>query len=341
MDEKDFNTELAKLFKEERRKEPYYLESFNTEITLLVQSFITHQDAMKQFDTIETVDDFLDDLSNELEASEDEESVPYDRISLQLADFLQADVERYGVPQEGEVQVGGVGIYLDESADIQEGVMGRPAELLEEGMSLIGEVSFYGVAQNTDLDALDMQEHPYDHYEPWLILDDVVLYDAAGNEQKRMDTALIPLLYPDYTFSKVIRFNEAPRPKEVMPELRTYFINDFMTAQYTAAENDLQYNEYTPEETQEARMAHQDELSLYMETVDADKPMALTTHEALFADGSRREVADVTVLYLQPVFMHLGQTWRVYHGFIAESGETQAVIHVLPEDITAIRYLEK
>ncbi len=62
MDDQEFERAVENLLRQERKKEPYYLESVEQERVAIVMAFYDHFASLLQMQKITTVDDFLESL---------------------------------------------------------------------------------------------------------------------------------------------------------------------------------------------------------------------------------------------------------------------------------------
>ncbi|HWT39941.1 MAG TPA: hypothetical protein VN081_01535 [Dongiaceae bacterium] len=359
MDDDDFEKAVAELVETERKKardkEPYYIESLEAERTAIVGVFNDHYESLSSLQGVETVEDLLaatDDGTNYFDDGLGGDDLSRNSLTLALDELIQEDIERVPALTSGEMHVGGEGVYMFEpdceenNTDAQE----FGCDILEDGAALIGDIGAYVVAPVIPYEAFRQTQEGSGFEGPlyddigtdipglWVILNNVKLYDGSGCEIGRRDHVLVPMEYPSLHFGKVMRQGESlKKADEVHVDVDVHFKGDFIREQFTIAENDLNYNDYSPEEHRECRHEHQSELGIYMSGVDPDEKLILSAFRSIAADGAERQLEEREAYYLEPVVIKPKGDWRVVHAFLVKNGDQMSIVYVLPEDLLAIR----
>lgn len=325
------DAEKVDLLRVERKKSPYIPESIDFERAEIAEHFFDHCTTVYAlFDSELT----FDALQNATVSHEQEE-----KIIEALTRAIQGEVERIPELCEGEMEVRGVGAYWYES----EREDFEPAfEDLEESEILIGDIGGYYVAPSEENQGGSLPTI-------FVKLDNATVSDATGMEVKSVESVFVPFLEKRLMFSKVHRRNDeaslAPKEPERDKELEitTRFTGELIRDFCNDIENDLNHNEGWDEaEHFENRAEYQAQLDIFMEAVDKEAPLLLDLSSCISMNGEVIDFGTDVVKYLDSVIIEVSNTWRVVHGFITENDakEITNIIHVLPEHIKKIEYLD-
>lgn len=354
MEDKEFQQEVERLIDAEQRmarsKELYILESLKREKDELMAAFHDHIVALESYPDIQTVDELLASI-NDRAANQDTFTWEDDATEYNMRDHLNEliskEVERFPELLDGEMHISGEGVYVYPSDNVDDNDV--ELQVIEEGMTLAGEISWYAVESMPSYEAFRYSQAPDDFVEPtlpetlgiWVALREVIVKDGAGNVIEKHEEVLVPINYPSISLHKVIRQHDAieARPEEDAPyiDIWAQFKNDFILETCTLFENDLNYNTYTPEERLVLRQQYQDEAAIYMNGVDTETELLLSASEAWMPNGDKTSVNNVSAYYRLPVFMQCNDTWRLYHVFEMWQGDGVTFAHILPEHLETVR----
>lgn len=354
MDDREFDLELEKLLSDERKKEPYGTESIKKELLAVVVSFYDHYRSLSEFEASASADDFLAKLlETHGENADDAEEFDSDLLG-ELDELIQSDLEKYPILLEGELSVKGEGIYMyDVDNDVDQ--PGTEVEILEEGMTLTGEIQQYAVLPMISYEAfMRMQSaDSYEHLDQddivgempglWVLLRNVTVRDEVGSDVYSHEQALVPLNYPSLTLEKIVRYSDsvaelASAEQEMEPiEVAAHFKSDFILELCNEIENDINYNEYTTSELRAAREDYQAELGIYMSMVDREEELVISVMNAIMMTGDQTSFTNQIARYSDPILMKVNDSWRVAHGFEMDTHEGIHVVHILPEHLLEIK----
>ena len=352
MDDQEFERAVENLLRQERKKEPYYLESVEQERVAIVMAFYDHFASLLQMQKITTVDDFLESL--QVSSNQDTDEEAEEVLIGELSDLIQEDLAHYTVLLEGEMLVNGHGviIYDDDSQDNDE-ESSLVVDEIEEGMVVTGDIQDIVVAPMVSYEAyaswsdeLLVEDTTIDELTPeipglWLRMNNVTISDEGGQPLEKIEQALLPFNYPTLKFHKLIRQSNAIEKslpqEEVKAPVITHFKGDFIIGVLNDKENDLNYNDYTPEDLRAVREAHRQEISIYMSAVEQDEQLTISAHNALDINGQEEPLSNVRGFYRDSVFIKSHDIWRIVHTFLVQTdGDAMQLRHILPEDITAV-----
>lgn len=368
MDHEEFNQELEKLYESERRKEDYYLASLENERKLLIEAFYDHYASLSDLQSINTVDEFLDSLT-EVDTTtplEDDLVDPQEALAGDLYDLMHTSLERNSSLLRDKVRISGDGIFLyyinhrdelDDQSDYDTKITVEVGEI-EEGRFVRGQVD----------DVIVEPMMPYEKYIRWLSagepeatweefdvsvgpltpmikLKNAIIYTAEGEQLEAVDTLYAPLTYESmqlYREIQTLKASErAKKQEEISAPVVTYFKGEFITGVFNDKENDLNYNEYDTEEFAAAHDTHLTEIGVYMASVSQDEPLILSAVDAFDVTGKIQDVVAKTATYLDSVMMKLRERWRVVHAFTIEIDNETLLLYILSENIIDIERSEE
>lgn len=340
MDDKEFQLAVERLINAERQesrtKEPYILESLESERRALLGVFIDHYVALQHFTVMTTLDEIINTIERSgLDDADDEERL--DELSSQLEELMQDELQKYPEVLSGEIRISGQGVYLYASDnDVDDDVM---VDTFDDGVTINGEVDWYTVAPLPSDDTAG-------GLGLWVLLKRAAVINGAGERVAGYDEVSVPVTLPGLHMHKIIRQSDATgsliEPDVAAVNIWTQFKNDFILDMCNSFENDLNYNDYDADEHQQRREMHQNEIAIFMSAVESDCTIRVSAREACSLRGVVLQLTDVSALYLQPVFAQHGNSWRVYHAFEIETeGGELDIVHVLPEHLQQVERAEE
>lgn len=354
MDDREFNIELHNLLNNEAAKKRFYV-SVEEERTAVIDAFHDHYAALSVADEIDTVEDLMARIeSTQKSRSPEEDEALHDEFIASLNECLQKDIEQHPLLLSGEMRVSGEGIYLPlpEPEDASD-FIGEP-EMLSDGTMIIGDIQFYSVESIVSYEQYkritsNQDEDPI--YEEIVETPGIMLYlenarviEPDMQEERAVGDVVVPLTYASLVFEKVDHHAPEKKPQQSIEEpidINEHFRSDFIRETCLNIENALNYNDYDIDEAQAEREYYQAELKVYMNAVDAQKPLSLSAFTARMLSGDYMELTEQKAYYLEAVLVKVGENWRVAHGFEIETKAGNNIAHVLIEDIVDVRYLSE
>jgi len=350
MDDYDIDAEIAKLLstasqeqESSREGDAYYTESLEEERQRIVAAFFDHMIAVEMQINGEMTED---DLFEQKKTGYDQDFID------QVYELLYKDLQRNEVLLSGEMKLTGTFPYMPYSEQYW-----SDAGIIEDEAYLVGKVNRYligpmvsyarfmdiqnGIFENTD-DADDDEDAVHDVLGVWVVMSDVEVTEATGYH-KTHEVILAPMTFPSLTMEKVMRLSNAlPTELDTTPQplnLEVHFKGDIFQEMCNIMESSLRYDEREGEELHTDRAEYQEQLEEHMKAVDQDELLRISTLKATDFDGAQTSLDDQEVLYTQTTLMHIDGEWRVVHGFFVlnDEGEPGRLVHVLPENIYAIR----
>lgn len=343
MEGDDFDRQLKELLETERRKAPYTEYSLDEQHESLLADFYHYYADLYGLDED---DSMVSDTSEQDELFDD--GYQANPLEQRLEEYLDELVVKYELPLEGTIKIAGSGLYA--GATEQGTYVGY--DILQEG-HIIGSIQRYVVlpmptdgfrAQIARADEIrEGEELPSASGVSgvWQLLEHATLYDAAGQPLETFEDVFVPMAEPGLRFA-LLEY-QGDRVLETMPDSEDVRIDvldslkgEFICERFTDAENYLNYDAYAGDELREHRDQFQQELGIYTAMVDRETPYTLTAFSATDIQGDVKELQRVQALYLDPVFVKVGSSWRVAHSFevVVETGVL--LVHVLPEAIIEI-----
>lgn len=354
MEQFDWDAELWQLLETEQQKdqdhtlpesEAYGKMSLKEERAEILEAFYDH--AM----TVSSLEE------NELNVEYIVHAKPRDNLEAiadEVNELLQSDLERRAELLSGEVEVRGIFPYFPEpDTDEYE----AHDQVLLEGESLRGTIAGYRVApmwshgtfianeQLSDDDATVREKRP-DQKELGIcmMLQNASVIEPGGVEIATYETLLVPFSYPVVEIDKIIRHatkksseSKAPsEPLNLLMHLKGYIFLDLSND----IENDLNFNEYTPQEIYQKHFEAQSQLKAFMGSVDLNEVLVVSAELATSFDGEILQLEEREVFYDQATVVKEGAFWRVVHGFTVidyEGTKRNKPVHILPENLKTIR----
>lgn len=347
MNDNEFELGLEKLNREERKKQQYYLESFEQGRRTIASIFNDHYTALSEFKDGVSVEDIVSFHELRTDDSQEEEN----SLAKNLSTLINKDIEQSPDLISGEIHVSGEGMYMHSTSGSSSEHQDREFALLEEGDALIGDIKYYSVApivsyeiyrhiqEGGDISDNDVDDKPPVVLGVWIHITNATVQRREGCKEELIDEVFMPLEYPSLQFDKVIRHEDSvvqEKPIEMHIPVLVHFKNEFINEVCNNFENDLNYNEYTSEEHHALRAEYQSELDVYMGMVDRDEELVVSTHDAIMLMGGTKEFINQTAVYSAPIIISIRDTWRVVHAFEVQTTDGVDVAHVLPEHVIDI-----
>lgn len=325
----NFDKEIAALFREERRKESVHHESIQPELAEVVEAFYGHVAAFESLEQDWTVEEITQGVKPSLDLEE---------LAGAVSELLRQDVERIDRHDDlliGEVHVSGSGdyMYFQEDGDERGDDTFAVGEALQPGEYIIGEIDRGSIAPLPESDTLTLALH----------IKEATLYDAAGSKVALFEEGVIIRIDNSFLSVKKVRYNTPTglaREQDTFkrPDAGIFLKGSFLQEICNDIENNLNRNDYPPEEHFQVRAEEQAQLSAIIESqIGQDAQFLLSAHNAVLLDGTFLESLErQTATYNGSTIIEYQGSWRIVHGFDIYEGETKRVIHVLPEDIETI-----